>query len=65
MLARILYAAVALCVLGTHPGRDVARAPPSGGAAGPVAAAAAVPSGGAPSGGAGTPADFAIPPKHR
>jgi len=59
MIARLLYAAVALCVLGTRPEHAAAPAAPA-----PVAAEAAAPSAACPApppaiGAA--PADFAIP----
>ncbi len=62
MLARLLYAAVGLCLLGTDPDRASTRSAPSVEAA---AAAAAAPGIGAGrptnDGGAPAPADFAIP----
>ncbi len=60
MIARLLYAAVALCVLGTRPEQHAATPPDRA----PVAAAAACP--GAPRAGIGSaPVDVAIPPNSR
>jgi hypothetical protein len=62
MIARLLYAAVALCLLGTRPLHAETRAAPSVDAASPVSERRDERSAReAPSIVAGTPADFAIP----
>ncbi len=67
MLARLLYSAVALCVLGTLPEHGGTRSAPPAEAAAPAPAAATAigPDHGAASGVGGTPADFAIPRNSR
>ncbi len=67
MLARLLYAAIGLCLLGTVPDRAASTrtaAPAETAAPAPIAP---VNAGGRPTnaGIAATPADFAIPPIHR
>ena len=63
MIARLLYAAVALCVLGSRP-EHAGTAPaavPAAGAAAPATVVVPACPGGAAGGIAGAPADFAIP----
>jgi hypothetical protein len=62
MIARLLYAAVALCLLGAWPEHAGTRAAPSVAAAAPGPASFAS---GAPSGVSPTRADFAIPRNSR
>ncbi len=66
MIARLLYAAVALCVLGTRPEHAGTRAAPASDAAVPAAAAPAQACPARPASGIGAaPADFAIPRNSR
>ncbi len=58
MLVRVLYAAVALCILGTRPEHAGTRSAPSVEAAAPAPVAVA---GDAPAGIGPRPPDFAIP----
>ena len=62
MLPRLLYAAVALCLLGTRPDRAAMRTAPSIEVAAPAAEAPAIsPRASGGRGFRGVPADFAIP----
>jgi hypothetical protein len=62
MLSRLLYAAVALCLLGTRPEHAPARpAPPLGTAPAAGGAPASARGGGAQGAIGGAPPDFAIP----
>ncbi len=60
MIARLLYAAVALCILGTRPERVAPPAAPATRDAVPAASAVTACPGGFPAGVA-VPGDFAIP----